>query len=199
MPNNFLLIYFFYWGTFFHYYNINVLSVFSKMEVTTQEGWRESTFRAFYQDTGKPPNLCIKKYAKATKIVFAISGESSMMKAVGVTYERHNLSRTVAASKEVILCAGVFESPKLLMLSGVGPYEDLTALGIPVVLDLPVGKNLQDHVYSLLGPFMKGPSSNPNKELTVKSASKFVTSGDGPFATPAGFTGQAFLKSPFAQ
>ncbi|ODM87131.1 Glucose dehydrogenase [FAD, quinone] [Orchesella cincta] len=56
--------------------------VFSKVDATTQDGWRESTYRAFYSDTGKPSNLCIKKYAHVIKINFQnVSGP----KAVGVT------------------------------------------------------------------------------------------------------------------
>ena len=67
--------------------------------------------------------------------------------AYGVQLERFGQKMTFEASKEVILSAGALGSPKLLMLSGVGPKDHLTATGIDVKLDLPgVGNNLQDHV-----------------------------------------------------
>lgn len=60
---------------------------------------------------------------------------------------KHGLKKTVYTNKEVILSAGAIQSPHLLMLSGVGPYEHLAHFGIPTYVDLPgVGKNLQDHV-----------------------------------------------------
>ena len=57
-------------------------------------------------------------------------------------------SRQVRADREVILCAGAYHSPQLLMLSGVGPADELAPLGIEPRLDLPVGHNLQDHLIS---------------------------------------------------
>jgi choline dehydrogenase len=75
--------------------------------------------------------------------------------AVGISYEQGNERRTVRARKEVVLCAGALESPKLLMLSGVGEAQQLRALGIPLVLDQPyIGKHLQDH--PSLGVFYRG-------------------------------------------
>ncbi|ODM91130.1 Glucose dehydrogenase [FAD, quinone] [Orchesella cincta] len=103
--------------------------VFSKVDVTTQDGWRESTYRAYYKDTGKPSNLCIKKYALVTKINFrpiAIPGKPR--RAVGVTYQRQGLTRSVTATKEIILSAGAFGSAKILLLSGVGPAAHLRSL-----------------------------------------------------------------------
>lgn len=172
------------------------MSVFSKMDVTTQEGWRESVYRAYYEDTGRPSNLCIKKYAEVTKIHFdSLNGRTT---AVGVTYKRHANTGTVTALKEVVLSAGVFGSPKLLLLSGIGPANDLMSLGIPVVKDLPVGQNLQDHAYALVGPFMRGPATNLNKDFTLKTLARFGLQGEGVGAAPAGFAGHAFFQSPVA-
>jgi choline dehydrogenase len=66
---------------------------------------------------------------------------------VGVEYMHEGMLHQVFVNQEVILSAGAFDSPKLLMLSGIGSSEHLQTLGIPVVVDLPgVGQNLQDHL-----------------------------------------------------
>ncbi|KAH1026004.1 hypothetical protein HUJ05_010602 [Dendroctonus ponderosae] len=62
-------------------------------------------------------------------------------------FVRFNMGRIATARKEVILSAGVFNSPQLLMLSGIGPKEELDKYNIDTIVDLPVGKNLMDHVY----------------------------------------------------
>lgn len=70
--------------------------------------------------------------------------------AESVTYARNNETYTIKA-KEIIVAAGAINSPKLLMLSGVGPKETLSALKIPVVADIPeIGSNLYDHHYSVM-------------------------------------------------
>ena len=67
-------------------------------------------------------------------------------RAVGVKFMKDDIWQTVRANKEVILSAGAIASPKILMLSGVGPKEHLKKFGIPLVADLPVGDNHQDHI-----------------------------------------------------
>ncbi|KAL1425150.1 hypothetical protein MTO96_019494 [Rhipicephalus appendiculatus] len=73
-------------------------------------------------------------------------------KAVGVSFTRYGESQNVLAGREVILSAGTVGSAQLLLLSGVGPREQLEMLQIPVVADLPVGRNLQDHVVLQMAP-----------------------------------------------
>ncbi|ODM87490.1 Choline dehydrogenase, mitochondrial, partial [Orchesella cincta] len=164
----------------------------SKIDVTTQDGWRESTYRSFYRDTGKPNNLCIKKYARVTKINFlTLLGPP---KAVGVTYTRQCCTVTVTATKEVILSAGTFGSAQLLMISGVGPAEHLSSLNVRS----SSRKQLSDHVTTLVGPFLKSPGVNPNRDLTIQAATEFLTSGTGLLAAPGTLTGQGFIKSPVA-
>ena len=85
-------------------------------------------------------NLTVETGAQVRRIVF--DGK----RAVGVEVTRGGNVETVWAKKEVILAAGALQSPQLLMLSGVGPKDELERHGIPVVADLPgVGENLQDH------------------------------------------------------
>ena len=75
-----------------------------------------------------------------------------MVRATGVAYRtEHGTSEKVAAGTEVVVCAGAIGSPHLLLLSGVGPGEELTAVGVARVVDLPgVGRHLKDHLHTPL-------------------------------------------------
>lgn len=66
-------------------------------------------------------------------------------RAAGVSVHRHGQEETFFAERETILAAGAYGSPQILMLSGIGPIDELALLGIPAVVELPVGTNLQDH------------------------------------------------------
>lgn len=80
-------------------------------------------------------------FSQVTRIIIS----SRTKKAIGVEFEKDGKTRKVFAGKEVILSAGSVNSPQLLMLSGIGPKDHLQYHGIPVIQDLPVGQNLQDH------------------------------------------------------
>ena len=72
-------------------------------------------------------------------------------RATGVEYRPgRQAAEAPSPTREVILCGGAFNSPQLLMLSGIGPADHLRAVGIEPVVDLPVGKNLQDHLAVLI-------------------------------------------------
>ena len=88
-------------------------------------------------------NLHVVTGAHVVKILFEGN------QAVGVSYYRAGELRTALAEREVILSAGTINTPQILMLSGVGPAKHLAHLGIPLLTDLPVGENLQDHYGSL--------------------------------------------------
>ncbi len=115
-------------------------------------------------DARARPNLRIVTDAMVTGVRFEGT------RARGVTFTQQGEARTLACRREVILCAGAFNTPQLLMLSGIGPRDELDALGIPCVADVPgVGRNLQDHLLvSLRGlapagvhvsyPFWAGPA-----------------------------------------
>ena len=94
-----------------------------------------------YLDHHGLPNLKIITRALITRVVI------SHGRATGVEVVTKEGRRTITASREVILCAGVYGSAQLLMLSGVGPAEHLRQHGIAVVADLPVGDNLHDHMF----------------------------------------------------
>jgi choline dehydrogenase len=101
---------------------------------------RRSSYVAFVRDH-RPANLTIQTGACAQRILF-----DENKRATGVEYLHQGTKTTATAQREIILCAGALESPKLLMLSGVGPADHLREMGIPVVADRPsIGSGLHDH------------------------------------------------------
>lgn len=105
------------------------------------DGRRHSAAAAFLVPVLARPNLEVRSNSMATRLIFDGG------RVVGVSYRRNGADETARASREVVLCGGAVESPKLLMLSGIGPAEHLRSLGIPVVADVQgVGANLQDHL-----------------------------------------------------
>lgn len=107
----------------------------------SKRGERCSAAAAFLHPIMDRPNLQVITNAHAERVVVENG------RATGVTYTRKKEAQTVTASKEVILAAGAFQSPQLLMLSGIGPAEHLSEHGIEVVKNLPtVGENLHDHI-----------------------------------------------------
>lgn len=103
--------------------------------------FRWSTSQAYLRPVLKRKNLQADVKAFATRILFEKN------RAVGVEYHHDNQIKRARATKEVILCGGAFNSPHLLMVSGIGNGEELRKLGIPVVANRPgVGQNLQDHL-----------------------------------------------------
>ncbi|MEH2251380.1 GMC family oxidoreductase [Nostoc sp.] len=109
-------------------------------QLTVKDGKRHSAAAAFLMPILKRPNLTITTGALVRRLLF--EGTCT----VGVEYMHEGTLHQARVNKEVILSAGAFDSPKLLMLSGIGDAEHLQAMGITVVVDLPgVGQNLQDH------------------------------------------------------
>lgn len=107
----------------------------------SKRGERCSSAAAYLHPVMDRPNLHVITHAHAERVVVENG------KATGVSFKRKKETQTVSASREVILAAGAFQSPQLLMLSGIGPAEHLNEHGIEVVKDLPtVGENLQDHI-----------------------------------------------------
>ena len=113
---------------------------FSKGQYTIRNGRRSSSANAFLKPARGRPNLTVHTQAHATRVV--MDGTT----ATGIEYLRKGKTVTAQADKEVILSGGVFNTPQLLMLSGVGPAAHLKEFGIDCLSDLPVGKNLQDHL-----------------------------------------------------
>jgi len=109
-------------------------------QVTQKGGERWNAARAYLHPAMARPNLALYTGAHALRVLF------SGRRATGVEIWRAGRTETIRAAREVVLAAGAFQSPQLLMCSGVGPGEHLRALGLEVVHDSPgVGQNLQDH------------------------------------------------------
>jgi choline dehydrogenase len=114
---------------------------FGDMDMTVAGGRRCSAANAYLRPAMRRPNLAVRTHALATRILF------EGRRAVGVRYQRGAQQHDVRVRREVIVSAGAINSPQLLKLSGVGPAEELAALGIEMVHERPgVGENLQDHL-----------------------------------------------------
>ncbi len=111
----------------------------SRFQLTQRNGLRCSAADAFLHPVSDRPNLEVRSGVFVERIVF--EGD----RAVGVETVVNGERETVRAEREVILSAGTYQSPVLLMLSGIGPEQDLGFFGMPVRENLPVGENLQDH------------------------------------------------------
>jgi choline dehydrogenase-like flavoprotein len=110
-------------------------------QVTNRNGRRCSAAVAYLGAARKRPNLVIRTGAAAQRIIVENG------RATGVEYRAGGRSFVARAESEVVLTSGAIGSPKLLMLSGIGPADHLTSLGIRTLIDLPgVGRNLHDHL-----------------------------------------------------
>jgi choline dehydrogenase-like flavoprotein len=121
--------------------------IVSLFQTSTRRGRRSSTYRAFLEgDVERRPNLTIVTGAHATRVLLDEAGGRVL--ATGVEYRTADGHTSVAtARREVILSAGAVGSPHLLLLSGIGPREELEAAGISCRVHSPhVGKHLKDHI-----------------------------------------------------
>jgi choline dehydrogenase len=112
----------------------------SRIELTVGDGERSDTARAYLKPAQSRANLRIETGARILRVLF------EGRRAVGVEYLSNGVVQRVHAKREIILSCGAIASPQILLLSGIGPAEDLRQFGIEPVLDLPgVGRNLQEH------------------------------------------------------
>jgi choline dehydrogenase-like flavoprotein len=158
-----------------------------------RNGERCSAAAAYLHPVMSRPNLHVITKARATGLIV------NDRRATGVRYRLGSADGSVNARREVVLCGGAFNSPQLLMLSGIGPGADLKKHGISVAHDLPgVGQNLQDHLdyilswksrdTSLVGIGLSGLIN------AIKGIAQWRRDGTGFIATPYAESG-AFIKS----
>lgn len=169
---------------------------FSKVQATMRNGARCSASKAFLKTAHQRNNLHISAKSIVTKILI----DPSTKRAFGVEFVKDNRKFSIRATKEVIVSAGSINSPQLLMLSGVGPKNDLEHLNIPVIKDLKVGYNLQDHMALSTLAFLVNESvtisdygvQNPTHILD------YLINSKGPYTIPGGAQGLAFVKTRYA-
>ncbi|XP_054708986.1 glucose dehydrogenase [FAD, quinone]-like [Uloborus diversus] len=174
--------------------NGNRQTGFSRIQGTLRNGRRCSTAKAFLIPAQNRKNLHIVNNALVTKVLI-----NTKKDAYGVRFEINGQKYDVRVRKEVIVSGGTINSPQLLMLSGIGPRKHLEELNIPVIADLPVGDNLQDHVGTTslnfeatkAEPLLLGQITNP---LNLE---KFKQEGKGPLTSFSGIEGMAYVNTKF--
>lgn len=150
----------------------------ANVQVTQRAGRRWSSADAFLRPAMKRPNLTVVTRAQVLKV------EISKGRAVGVAYlDRKGRRRVAHAANEVILSAGAYGSPQLLMLSGIGPEQSLRDVGVEVLHSLPgVGENLQDHPYQVCIWAVPGGGTLADAE-SPKNILRWLLKREGPFAS----------------
>ena len=155
-------------------------------------GRRQSSAARYLRPAQRRPNLAVETNAEAHRLVI----EARRVR--GVAYERDGQEFTSLAAREVILCAGAYNTPKLLLLSGIGPGDHLREHGVPVVLERPeVGRNLQDHPATLIEHAAATPTRFHRDLRWDRLAANFLRAQvlrSGPAARSLAL-GMAFLKS----
>lgn len=145
---------------------------------TLKDGARGNTGKVFLGAVRDRPNLFVIKNAVAQRVV--IRGN----RAVGVEFLRKGKTLTARAAKEVVVSAGAINSPQLLILSGIGPKEQLEALDIPAIAEMPgVGENLQDHVVHFALPFAIPPTKPPSVQKDLLEFYNYIINRKGSFSS----------------
>ncbi|XP_046386907.1 glucose dehydrogenase [FAD, quinone]-like [Ischnura elegans] len=159
-------------------------------QMMTEDGMRVSSAKAYLRPNYNRQNLRVAINVHVTRVVF------DGIRAVGVEYvDASGAKNVVNARKEVVLSAGALSSPQLLLLSGVGPKEHLTEMGIPVVADIPgVGKNLHNHISTGVGFTISKPNYNT---LNLKVLQQFLDSLNGPMSSTGLTQNTGYLTSKY--
>ncbi|KAF8781705.1 glucose dehydrogenase [FAD, quinone]-like [Argiope bruennichi] len=155
-----------------------------------KDGQKCNTAEVYLVPAENRTNLDILANAHVTKIL--MNGPQ----AVGIQVDYGGSSYTIRAKREVIVSAGTVNTPKLLMLSGIGPKEHLQSLKIPVVADLPVGNNFQDHS-ATIHPYLLDPSyQTAEQKLTnLVYIEEYLTNRTGPLSSIQFYSSIAFLPT----
>lgn len=167
---------------------------FSLAQATMRDGRRCSAAKAYLRPIARRKNLHISLKSWVTKIII----DPFTKTAIGVEFMKNKKRFQIKARKEVILSAGTIGSAQLLLLSGVGPREDLEKLNIPVLSNLRVGYNLQDHVsLSALTFLVNQPVTIVEQETRrqPRLLIDYTLFNRGPLTLPAGAEGIAFVKT----
>ncbi|XP_060830672.1 glucose dehydrogenase [FAD, quinone]-like [Bombus pascuorum] len=163
---------------------------------TVSHGSRCSTAKSFLRPISARKNLHVAMQAHVTKILI----DPSSKRAYGVEFLRDGRTLRVRANKEVILSAGSINSPQLLMLSGIGPEEHLAEHGIPVIQNLSVGYNLQDHIFAGGITFLlhENISLVESKLYNIRYMLEYALTGTGPLTLLGGVEALGFINTKYA-
>lgn len=146
---------------------------FAIAQTTNRNGSRLSTARAYLRPVKNRPNLHIMLNTTVTKILL----NSTSKQAYGVEVLNNDVSKQIFAKNEVIVSGGAVNSPQILLLSGIGPKDELRAARIPAIHDLPgVGRNLHNHVAFFMNFKINDTNSAP---LNWATAMEYLLFRDG--------------------
>jgi choline dehydrogenase len=172
-------------------YNGATQDGFSYVQLTVTDRRRVSSASGYLGPVRGNQRLALTLRARTRRLLIEDG------RCVGVEFEQDGVLRRARAEAEVILAAGTIESPRLLMLSGIGPGEQLRALGIAVVADLPgVGENLHDHLLAQVICSVEQPIEDPLDGLWWAESHMFWRSRPGlavPDLQPIFFSVPAYL------
>jgi choline dehydrogenase len=159
-----------------------------RYQVTQRDGSRSSAARAFLPAARARGNLTVLTDTHAQRLRI----DGSRARAVDVV--RHGRCEVIEAAAEIIVCAGAYQSPQLLMLSGIGPAADLRAVGLQVHADLPVGENLLDHPTVLMSFITRLPGVFSG--VTPETRRQWEQERRGPLTTNLAEAGGFIRTSP---
>ena len=164
----------------------------SPAELSVGGGRRQSTARAFLRPMLGRPNLTVETEALTSRVLIQNG------RAIGVEYRQHGEVKVARADGEIILSGGSYNSPQLLMLSGIGPADELKAVGVQPVLDSPgVGANLSEHPFIRTSYRTKEAITFINQlrlDKAILAGARWLLMGDGPL-TITGASGRILLRS----
>ncbi|MFD8249028.1 GMC family oxidoreductase [Nocardia sp. NPDC059691] len=152
-----------------------------RYQVTQRNGMRCSAAVGYLHPAASRPNLTVVTGALAHRVVIENG------RATGVVIGRDGSTEVIQARREVVLAAGAYGSAHLLLLSGVGPADQLSAFGIETIRDLPVGRNLQDHLSVFLN--YRTDRESLMTALTPENLALLQEQGRGPLTSNIGEAG----------
>lgn len=163
---------------------------------TIRRGSRCSTAKAYIRPIRLRKNFHLIMNTHVTRIHI----DPATQQAIGVEFVRNGKKHFVHAKREVIMSAGAINTPQILMLSGVGPKHHLQEMGIPLIKDLPVGNNLQDHVgMGGLTFLVDKPVAIVQDRLPALATTfEYVLNERGPMTALGGLEGIAFVNTIYA-
>uniref|UniRef100_A0A1I8PKB7 Glucose-methanol-choline oxidoreductase N-terminal domain-containing protein n=1 Tax=Stomoxys calcitrans TaxID=35570 RepID=A0A1I8PKB7_STOCA len=164
---------------------------YAHVQGTLENGRRSSTGKSYLAKVARSrTNLKVIKNAQVTKLNFDETGKR--VTSVDFVLQDRKLAKA-KIGREAIVSAGTVDTPKLLMLSGIGPANELMALNIPIYHNLPVGKNLQDRV--VVWTFFRIPAELPKPWTNLNITYQYLLDNEGPLSSIGASSLIGFIKA----